>query len=282
VSYQPWGSSTYHGWANSLTRRFSNGLQFIGSYTWSHNIDNSTGEVFSTWVTPRRAQNSQDVAPDRSSSALDHRQRLSFAMIYDWTTFKNRNWFMKNVLSNWEIAPVYQYQTGTLYTVQSGVDSNLNGDSAPDRVFVNPTGTPGVGSGTTTLTNSKSETVGYLVNNPNAQYIAAPKGTLPNGGRNTGMFRPIDDIDITLAKNFNITERYQLQFAARVFNLFNHPQYAGGFISDVKPTSAANGFDETATLVHNFLIPTSPIFADPSQAFSSNPRSMQLSLKFVF
>ena len=37
---------------------------------------------------------------------------------------------------------------------------------------------------------------GYLVNNPNARYIAAPKGTLPNGGRNTVQLRPIDDIDI--------------------------------------------------------------------------------------
>jgi hypothetical protein len=96
------------------------------------------------------------------------------------------------------------------------------------------------------------------------------------------MLPPIDDIDLTLAKNINITEKYQIQFAARVFNLFNHPQYVGGFISDVKPASTANGNDPTTALVHNFLIPTSGIFGDPTQAFSSNPRTLQLSLKFVF
>jgi hypothetical protein len=218
----------------------------------------------------------------RSSSALDHRQRFSLATIYDLTAFKNRNWFLKNVLSNWEIAPVYQYQTGTLYTVQSGADSNLNGDTAGDRVFVNPTGQAGVGSGTTALTNSNGDTVGYLADNPNAQYIGAPKGTYPTGGRNTGMLRPINDVDLTFAKHINITERYQVQFAARVFNLFNHPQYTGGFISDVKPVSSSNGQDPTTALVHNFLLPTSSIFGDPTQAFSSNPRTMQLSLKFVF
>ncbi len=57
TSYQPWGNSTYHGWANQITRRFQNGFQLIGSYTWSHAIDDSTADVFSTYVTPRRAQN---------------------------------------------------------------------------------------------------------------------------------------------------------------------------------------------------------------------------------
>jgi hypothetical protein len=285
TSYQPWGNSSYNGWANTLTRRFSNGWQLIGAYTWSHNIDDSTAEVFSTYVTPRRPQNAQDVAADRSSSALDHRQRFTFETIYDFKPFKNGNWLMKNVVGNWEIAPVYQYQTGTLYDVQSAVDSNLNGDTAGDRAFVNGSGNPGVGSGTTALQNSAGQTVAYLVNNPSARYIKAPVGTFPNGGRNTGMLPPIDDVDITLAKNFNVTEKFRVQFAARVFNLFNHPQYVGGFISDVAPAGTSlpgTNSSPTTTLVHNFLIPTSSTFADPSQAFSSNPRQLSLSMKVSF
>jgi hypothetical protein len=96
---------------------------------------------------------------------------------------------------------------------------------------------------------------------------------------------PIDDIDITLAKNFNLTEKFRIQFAARVFNLFNHPQYVGGLISDVAPAGAAlpgTNSSPTTTLVHNFLIPGSSTFADPSQAFSSNPRQMSLSMKVSF
>ncbi len=108
---------------------------------------------------------------------------------------------------------------------------------------------------------------------------------MPNGGRNTGRLRPIDDIDITFAKNLNVTERFRLQFAARVFNLLNHPQYVGGLISDVAPAGSllpGTNSNLTSSLVHNFLIPTSTIFADPTQAFSSNPRMMQLSLKLMF
>jgi hypothetical protein len=285
TSYQPWGNSLYNGWANTLTRRFSNGWQLVAAYTWSHNIDDSTAEVFSTYVTPRRPQNAQDVAADRSSSALDHRQRFSIESIYDFRPFKNGNWLLKNVIGNWDIAPVYQYQTGTLYDVQSADDANLNGDTAGDRAFVNGNGQAGVGSGTTPLLNSSGDTVAYLVNNPSARYIRAPVGTFPNGGRNTGMLPPIDDIDITLAKNFNLTEKFRIQFAARVFNLFNHPQYVGGFISDVAPAGSSlpgTNTSPTTTLVHNFLIPGESTFADPSQAFSSNPRQMSLSLKVSF
>ncbi len=277
TSYQPWGNSVYHGWANQLTRRFSNGLQFIGAYTWSHAIDDSTADVFSTYATPRRPQDSQNLRADRASSALDHRQRLSFELLYDVPFFKNRNWFVKNIIGNWELAPVYQYQSGTLFTVQAGTDANLNGDSAPDRGIVNPNGgNPNIGSGTTALHNTAGATVAYLVTNPAALYVATPKGAMPTVGRNTGEFPPIDDLDATAAKRFNFTERTSIEFSARVFNVLNHSQYVGGNISDVAPNGATGG---TQALVFR---PNSTIFNNFSQAFSSNPRTMVLALKLIF
>ena len=95
----------------------------------------------------------------RLMAALDHRNRVTAEVLYDFHPFKTGNWVMKNIIGNWEIAPVYTYQTGTLATVQSGVDSNLNGDSAGDRTIVNPSGNNNIGSGTTALTNSAGQTV---------------------------------------------------------------------------------------------------------------------------
>ena len=66
-----------------MTRRFSNGLQFMAAYTFSHNIDDSTAEVFSTYTTPRRPQDIRNLRADRSSSALDHRHRVTFQVLYD-------------------------------------------------------------------------------------------------------------------------------------------------------------------------------------------------------
>jgi len=124
--------------------------------------------------------------------------------------------------------------------------------------------------------NSAGQTVAYLASNPNARYIQAGLGTLPNGGRNTAQLPPINDVDMTIAKSYNFTEGKKLQFSARFINLFNHPQYVGGFISDVAPVP------QTSTAVHDFLEPQSGIFLQPSQAFSSNPRQLQLALKFMF
>lgn len=277
TSYQPYGNSIYHGWANSLTRRFNNGLQFNAAYTWSHAIDDSTADVFSTYSTPRRPQDSQDLRADRSSSALDHRNRFTFEVLYDVPFFKRSNWFLKNVVGNWEIAPIYTYQTGTLYTVQSGVDSNLNGDSAPDRAVSNPNGgNPAIGSGVTALTNSTGAVVGYLVNNPAAGYAQAPKGTIATAGRNTKMLNPIEDIDLTLAKRFNFTERTNLEFSVRAFNIFNHAQYTGGNISDVAPVGATNGNQRA------FMEPQSALFNQITQVWSSNPRTLTLALKLNF
>ena len=277
TAYEPWGNSNYNGLGATVNRRMSNGLQFLGSYTFSHNIDDSTADVFSTYLTPRRPSDITQLRNDRSSSALDHRQRLSFQMIYEAKPFKDsQHWMVKNIIGNWEFAPIYVYQSGTLYTIQSGVDANLNGDSAGDRVFFNPSGQQNAGTGTTALKNSAGQTVAFLANNPNAQYVVAPKGTLPNLGRNTGQLNPIDDIDLTIAKRFNITERTSFEFSARVFNVLNHPQFVAGYLNEVAPI----GF--TGTTEHNFTIPNNGLFNQPQEVFSSNPRGMILVAKFKF
>jgi hypothetical protein len=281
TAFMPIGSSTYHGLATQLTRRFSHGVQFLGSYTWSHNIDDSTAAVSSTVFAPRRPQNSQDLRSEKASSMLDHRNRLSAALIYEMPLFKNRSWLLKNLLGNWEIAPVYIYQTGSLVTPQTQVDSNLNGDSASDRVFLNPAGDPALGSGTRPLRNTGGQTVAYLATNPAARYVSAPAGTLPDGGRSLLNLNPINDVDVTLAKRFTVGERYRVELAARAFNLFNHPQYAGGFLDDVLaapyPPNSTSG-----VLARSSFDPQSNLFRQWDQVFSSNPRTLVLSLKLSF
>ena len=64
-----------------------------------------------------------------ASSALDRRQRFTFTPVYDFKPFQNGNWLMKNVVGNWNISGTYTYQSPEFATVQSGIDSNLNGDA---------------------------------------------------------------------------------------------------------------------------------------------------------
>lgn len=290
TSYQPWASSTYHGLATELTKRFSHGLQGVLAYTYSHNIDDATAEVFSTVLAPRRAQNGLDLSADRANSILDHRHRLTLTMIYDEPFFKNGNYFLKNTLGNWEIAPIYTYQSGQWVDAQSAIDSNLNGDTAGDRTIFNPAGVPGTGTGVIPLCTSavascpttvsaanknSAGVVGYLALNPKAQYVEAGYGALANVGRNTLQLAPINDIDITALKRFSITERFRIEFQAQAFNVLNHPQYVGGYINDIAPL----GFTGSERTV---LEPQNGNFNHPSAVFASNARTLQLVLKIIF
>jgi hypothetical protein len=274
VSFEPNGSSTYHGLATQLTRQFKNGLQFTAAYTWSHTIDNSTADFFTTLLTPRRAQDFQNLAADRSNSALDHRHRFTLSLIYDVPFFKNGNWLEKNVLGNWEIAPIYTYQSPQWMTVQSNRDVNGNGDTAGDRAIFNKGGVPGTGTDVTALKNSAGAVVAYVANDPTAQYIRAGQFALANVGRNTLPSRPIDDVDITVLKRISVTERLRVEFSAQAFNVLNHPQFVPGYLNDV----ASIGFTTDRT----FLVPGATNFNGVEGIFPSNARTLQLGLKVIF
>ena len=149
IAYAPEASSSYNGLALQLNKRFSKNFSYILAYTWSHLLDDATATNFSTYLTPRRPQDFQDLQADWASSALDHRQRFTFTPIYDWKPFKSRGWLLRNVAGNWNISGTYTYETPEYATVQSGIDSNLNDDSAGDRAIINPAGSASVGTDTT-------------------------------------------------------------------------------------------------------------------------------------
>jgi len=289
TEYTPQGYSRYHGLALQLNRRFSRGVSIVGSYTWSHLIDNSTAEVFSTVLTPRRPQDPRNLAADQSSSALDRRHRFTAALIYDVPFFRTGNWFMKNIVGNWELAPIYTYESPEYFTVQSGIDSNQNGDAWPDRVIVNPSGADGTGSAVTAINRAGAtvpvgdkSTVAYIATNPNARYIQAGLGVLPNAGRNTEPTRPINNIDVTALKRFSLSDRWRVEFAGQIYNLLNHPQYVPGFVNDIQPTQ--HSADASVT---SFVRLTSANLANgfwnrPENVFSSSPRTMQLFVKLIW
>jgi hypothetical protein len=290
TQFTPLGSSIYHGISLQVNRRFSNGLLFQGAYTFSHNIDNSTADFFSTVITPRRGQDFQNLDADRSNSALDHRNRFTLAAVYDAPWYKSSNWFMKNLVGNWQFSPIYTYETGEWADVQSGIDSNLNGDTAGDRAIFNPNGVPGTGSDVTPLCNSSLPSgvtcgskasrpflVGYQATNPNAQYITAQIGALATAGRNSVQLPPIDNVDVSVIKRFGIREHVNFEFGANFQNLFNHPQYIAGLINDV-----ASFGNTTAAARSSYLNPADANFLNPKAVFSSNSRTIGLVAKIKF
>ena len=83
VGFMPFGGSNYQALQTQLQRRFERGLQFNVAYTWSKTMDNSTADVFSTVLTPRRAQDWNNWPGEYSRSALDHKNRLTAQFLWD-------------------------------------------------------------------------------------------------------------------------------------------------------------------------------------------------------
>ena len=277
VGFMPYGSSKYNGLQTSLKRSFSNGLQFQAAWTWSHAMDNSTADVFSTYLTPRRPQNFQCFECDWSDSALDRRHRVTVQMLYDLPFLKHSDsWAEKNLLGNWEISPAYTFQSPEMATVQSGADVNGNGDSAGDRTVINPAGIKGTGTGSSPLFNAAGDQVAYLADDPSAYYVAVGKYAQANDRRNTLAMPHTNNFDLSVVKRINITETQNVEFQAQFLNFFNHAQYLPGYISDVLFQSF------TGSDVLGILTPSSPSFNEPKTVFTNHPRSMVLALKYTF
>ena len=279
------GNSTYHGGSAQLTRRFTDGFQMTGAYTWSHLIDDTTAEVFSTVLSPRRVEDFQDLRRDRADSALDHRHRFVTSFIYELPWFRNhQNDFVRTVLGGFSFAGTYTAESGERATVLSGIDSNLNGDAASDRTIRNPSGVRGTGSTVTALTNSSGEIVAYVADNPNAEYIRAGLGAISNSARNTLALPGINNLDFSIFKNFRMGENRRIQVRADFFNGFNHPQYIPGSPNDIQPVATA-GVGQVNTITAATISAGNPgaaTFNRADRVFSSNPRTIQLALRFNF
>jgi hypothetical protein len=280
TAFMPWGSSTYHGLQMQVNRRFTNGLQFQAAYTFSHMIDNSTADFNSTDIAPRRPQDFRDLGAERANSILDHRHRITIATIYDAPWFRHdSSWMKRNVLGNYEIAPVFTWESGQWGTVQSGVDANLNGDAAPDRAILNPGGVSRTGSDVVGLVATSGPNAGNIVAyqavNPNAQFIIAQMGALANSSRNTFVTAPINNWDLTVAKHLFLTERIHFEVLMQALNTFNHPEFTTGSVDQGLPISDVGS-------ERNYFIPNQPNFGVSKQSFPSNARVLQLALRLSF
>lgn len=284
VAFLSNGNSSYNGFSTQVTHRLSSGLQGSAAYTWSHLIDDTTAEVFSTVLSPRRVEDFQDLTRERADSGLDHRHRLVLSLIYDLPFFnKSGSGFVRSIAGGWTLAGTYSAESGEKFGVRSNVDANLNGDNAGDRTIINPngiknTGTTvhGVNSAGVTVPNGSSSIVAYVANNSTAQYVQAREGAKTNGGRNTIGLPAINNLDFSIFKNFRITEGSKIQFRVDMFNAFNHAQWVPGSVNGVEAVG------QTSAAATNLVTVGTPDFNRPDSVFSSHPRVIQLALRFNF
>jgi len=297
TSDPPVGKSKYDGISFSVTRRFDHHFGATAAYTYSRTYDNSFNELFTSSLNPRRSQDAGeffgkglDLSHDYSRSIADIPHRFVASWVYE-VPFHSHNGFVNAVAGGWEITGIFQAQSGQLVDFQSGIDSNLNGDNAGDRVLINPNGDRHVGTGVVGLTlvdgvvtpvdlSAPNPAVrAYLAVNPNAGWVQAgyfAKG-VQNGGeglapRNDFRTNSWNSTNMEFIKNtrFGKEGRYNFQIAAEVHDLFNQrPVTVGGFSGTI--TSGAR----------SFVLPSSSLFLDYSKGIYGG-RTITMHGKFIF
>jgi len=283
----PVGDSTYHGGAVELLHRFSHGLVLRANYTFAKTMDNSTNDLNSSAVNPRRPQDSYNLRNEWARSALDVTHKVAITWLYDLPSPNWSNRLARGAASGWEWAGSYLFQSGQPVTIQSGVDSNGNLDAAGDRAILNPAGAQGIGStvsrvcrnpitGATSVSNAcaTGNTVGYVADTLNARYIQAGAGAVPNLGRNTFNSPYFNVWNMSVLKNQKLTERFRLQLRVDAYDVFNHPNYTFGNLSVFQTTANA--------LSQNYAnLNTGSGFLDRT-LFDGGSRILQLGLKFTY
>jgi len=305
------GSGIYHAASVDFIHRFTRGLYLRANYTYAKNIDNSTNELFSSRVNPRRAQDGFDFANERGLSALDIRHKFALSFLYEIPNVHSENGFVRTLAHGWEWGGTYLAESGQPVTPLSGVDSNANGDSAGDRTIINAAGLKSVGTSVNAVCNAgpggatsivgidsvsgawqcgaedDANIVGYVVApasigddsgpiNTNARFVQAGVGAVANAGRNTISTPGLNIWNMSLIKNTRITERFSLQFRAETYNTFNHRNFSIGL-----PTN--NGtLDQTTNanpLSAGYIFVTSGNLFLNNHQFNGGSRTMQLGLR---
>lgn len=248
----------------SLQRNLKRGLQLQVAYTYSHMISDGPNQDTEGGAKP--VQNAYDIAAETAFGTQDQPNTLSINAVWEIPVFNNSgNGFLKGAFGGWQLNGIYTVRSGLPQTVC--LDEDIVGLGTGTNVCERPdvVSNPNLSRGQQTATEFFN-TSSFVLQDP---------GTFGNSGRNNVRGPGIDNVDLSLFKNFALPhikglgggEGPRLQFRTEFFNAFNHTQFASINTTFVPAENVAGSLS------------TSP-FGSVSAA--RTPRQIQFALKFLF
>jgi hypothetical protein len=211
------GYGNYDALTAELEKRLSKGLQFISSYTYGHVLAN-TGTTLSGspgFGTP----DPRNYASGYSSAAWDMRHAFTTGFNWEVPFGRGKAWgagmsrTADILVGGWQMNGILTLHTGFPYTLSYNGCQGIWGACRPDVVSgQNPQAAPAGGRSPDHWFNTAAVTT------------PAPL-TGGNLGLQTMRFPATQNLDFSLFKMFQLTERFGLEFRAESFNLFNTPQF---------------------------------------------------------
>jgi len=220
------GNMKYDALQAVLQKQMSHDLQAQVSYTYSKCMSDSTG-YYGAWNNALSAsaywQNVYDQRAEWAPCYYDATHVISAYAIYDLPfghgkmLGTNANKVVNQVIGGWEVSPIVYFRTGWPMPVYAAHDNSgtfSRGARADCHGIPAITNTPISGVGVQWFTNT-------------GQFTDPAVGTFGNCAPQLGALRSprYTDVDLSLHKNFPITERFRLQFRTDFINAFNHVQY---------------------------------------------------------
>lgn len=273
ISYiEPASSSNYHSLQTSINRRFSKGALLGVTYTWSKALGTQANDLpgINGFGAPRIDDNQRRA--NYAPQDFDRRHNFNVNWVYEIPKATS-NRLLGSLINDWQISGIYRYQTGAPYNV---------GVSIPGLSGYGVTGTQQIEGGRAVIigapgTGTSSDP--YRQFNV-AAFTAPGLGSLGlESGRNFLYRSPINSWDLSLSKEFKITEQVKFELRLDAFNALNHTQF-DGVNSTLNVTSLTN------------LTPTNLVFDAAGNTVNKNgfgsissvrpPRNMQISARFQF
>lgn len=206
-------TSDYNGLQTKVEKRFSQGLTFLASYTWSHEID-----ITSTGQSGSGVETVYDIERNYGTGDFDVTHVFVFSYSYALPVGRGLhfggNWKgpANAILGGWRTSGILSLHSGTPFTVTIPTDNaNVNGGQQRAQLVGNP------------LPSGFTQTINQYYN---AAAFAYPSPyTFGNLGRNTLRGPAGHEWDMALIKDFKLTESKSLEFRAESFNLLNNVNF---------------------------------------------------------
>jgi Carboxypeptidase regulatory-like domain/TonB dependent receptor len=229
TSIENHGNSTYHSLQLKANKRLSHGLTFLSAFTFAKSI-NDQPEICCAQPWP---QNSYDLRSEKGRSDFDQRRRWVNSFDYELPFGKGQAMLNSSrasdlVLGGWHLGGILSFGSGFPFSPLLGYDPSNTGSQGLVR-------SNRVANGNLPASQRSPDNWFDL----NA-FPLPNDFTFGNAGRNVLEGPGSIFSDMSLRKQFAITENQRLEFRAEFFNVLNHPNFAqpDNFIDD-GPGSAA-------------------------------------------
>jgi hypothetical protein len=212
---QSTGFSNYHAGTLRVEKRFSHGLTFLTTYSFSKAMSDNPGwRGGGQGLSAAGAQNILNLKAEKGLADLDHRQRFTVASVYELPFARNAHGFVKHVFGGWATDGIIQLQSGLPMTPQfSGDVAQMGTNQAlrPDLVC-----NPNLDRGEQTI--DRFFNTSCLVQQTPFRYGTSGRSVITGPGT--------IGIDLAARKNFTFrSEKWRLQFRSEFFNAVNHANW---------------------------------------------------------